>query len=166
MLSDKMRDALNGQMVAELYSAYLYLAMAAYFESVKMSGMANWMRAQFAEEQEHGFKLFDYVKDQGARVMLAAIEKPRVEWESPLAAFEAAYGHEQKVTGLINDLVELAESEGDEGTREFLQWFVKEQEEEEESADAIVQKLKQAGDAASEVAMIDQELGRRRAAKG
>lgn len=163
VLSDKMRDGLNEQMVAELYSAYLYLGMAAYFESVSMPGMANWMRAQFAEEQEHGFKFFDYVKDQGGRVRLTAIEAPPMEWASPLAAFEAAYQHEQKVTGLINGLVRLAEGEGDSATRDFLQWFVKEQEEEEESVDAIVQKLRKVKEAASELPVIDQELGQRRA---
>lgn len=163
MLSEKMQEALNEQMVAELYSAYLYLGMAAYFESVSMSGMADWMRAQFAEEQEHGFKFFDFVKDQGSRVRLTAIEAPPVEWASPLAAFEATYEHEQKVTGLINDLVKLAESEGDSATRDFLQWFVKEQQEEEESADTIVQKLKKVKDAARELPTIDRELGRRRA---
>ena len=163
MLSKKMQDALTKQLVAEMYSAYLYLSMAAYFNSVKMPGMADWMRAQFSEEQEHGFKFFDFVSKQGGRVRLAAIERPPSEWDSPLAAFQAAYQHEQKVTGMINGLVKLAESEGDEATREFLQWFVKEQEEEEESADAIVQKLKKVEDAAQELPAIDRELGRRRA---
>lgn len=163
MLSEKMQESLNKQMVAELYSAYLYLSMAAYLESTGMRGMAGWMRAQFAEEQEHGFKFFDYVSGQGGRVRLGPIEEPPGEWASPLAVFEATYAHEQKVTGLINDLVELAEAEGDGGTGEFLQWFVKEQEEEEESAEAIVRKLKGVRDAAKELPAVDRELGQRRA---
>ncbi len=163
MLSERMEEALNNQMVAELYSAYLYLSMAAYFNSVGRSGMANWMRVQFGEEQEHGFKFFDYVSGQGGRARLTAIEAPPGEWDSPLAAFEAAYEHEQKVTGLINELVRLAEREGDGATREFLQWFVKEQEEEEESAEAVVQKLKKVGDSAEGLAGVDRELGQRRA---
>ena len=163
MIGEKMRDALNRQLNAELYSAYLYLSMAAYFESIKMGGMATWMRGQFAEEQEHGLKFFDFVKGQGARVSLAAIDAPQAEWASPLAAFEAAYQHERKVTGMIGDLVKLAESEGETVTRDFLQWFVKEQEEEEESVDTIVQKLKKAKDAAPDLSAIDRELGRRKA---
>jgi len=166
MPSEKMEEALNKQMVAELYSAYLYLSMAAYFNSVEMPGMADWMRVQFAEEQEHGFKFFDFVKDQGGRVRLGPIEAPAAEWDSALAAFQAAYAHEQKVTGLINGLVKLAEREGDSATRDFLQWFVKEQGEEEETADAIVQKLKKVKDAARELPAIDRELGQRRAGKG
>jgi ferritin len=142
MLSKKMESALNGQLNAELFSSYLYLSMAACFESTNMQGMAKWMKVQAKEEEGHGMKFFDYVVDRGGRVRLAAIEAPQSEWASPLAAFEAAYAHEQKVTGLINGLVKLAEQEKDAETGTFLQWFVKEQEEEEESADAVVQRLK------------------------
>jgi len=157
MLSEKMQQALNRQLVAELYSAYLYLSMAAYFESVKMSGMAHWMRLQTKEEQTHGMKFFDYVAQNG-RVELAPIEGPTTEWASPLAAFEAALAHEKKVTALINDLVKLAKQQGDSATEAFLQWFVKEQEEEEESAEGVVQKLKAAPQGSP---AIDRELGQR-----
>jgi len=142
MLSKKMESALNGQLNAELFSSYLYLSMAAYFKSTKTQGMAKWMKVQAKEEEVHGMKFFDYIADRGGRVRLAAIEAPESEWASPLAAFEAVYAHEQKVTGLINGLVKLAEQEKDAETGTFLQWFVKEQEEEEETAAAVVQRLK------------------------
>ena len=161
MLSKTMQDAVNEQINAELFSAYLYLSMSAYFESVKMPGMAHWMRAQFGEEQEHAMKLFAHVAERGGRVALKAIETPQAEWASPLAAFEAAYAHEQKVTGLINDLVKLAREEKDTTADTFLQWFVEEQVEEEEHADEIVQKLKTIEDAPDDLRLLDDELGQR-----
>ena len=162
MLSEKMQEALNKQINAELYSSYLYLAMGAYFESVEMRGMAQWMRVQAEEEKTHGMKFFDYVAESGSRVKLTAIEEPQGEWASPLAAFQAAYGHEQKVTGMINDLVKLAQGEGDAATEKLLEWFVEEQDEEEESADEVVQKLKAAGDDRKALARVDEELGQRK----
>ena len=101
MINKEMEKALNGQVNAELYSAYLYLSMAAYFESEDLSGFANWMRVQFQEEQFHAMKLYDYIIERGGKVLLQAIDKPPSEWDSPLAVFEATLEHEQKVTGLI-----------------------------------------------------------------
>ena len=161
MLSEKMRDALNDQIHAELYSAYLYLSMAAYFDSADLHGMARWMRAQFGEEQKHAMKLYDHVVERGGRVTMKAIQTPQIEWASPLAAFQAVYAHEQKVTGLINALVAVARQEGDSTAEDFLQWFVKEQEEEEESADGVVQKMKKAQDDPVELRKVDAELGQR-----
>jgi len=161
MLNKKMNNALNEQINAEFYSAYLYLSMEAYFESVNLSGFAKWMRAQVQEESMHAMKLYDFVNEQGGRVLLKAIERPATEWSSPLAAFEAVYAHEQKVTGLINDLVNLAVEEKDHATNSFLQWFVNEQVEEEASADAVVQQLKMVKDSAEGKLMIDKELGQR-----
>lgn len=158
MLNDKMQQALNRQLNRELYSAYLYLAMAAYFDSIKLKGFANWMRVQAQEEVEHGMKFYDYIVESSGRVIMADIEAPPSEWTSPLDAFEFTFKHEQKVTGLINDLVNLSLAENDEATNNFLQWFVKEQVEEEESADAVVQKIKRAG---ADLSMLDQELGKR-----
>lgn len=163
MLSTKMQEALNKQLNAELYSSYLYLSMAAYFESVTMSGMAQWMRVQAEEEEGHAMKFFDFIVDRGNRVKLGAVEAPPSEWESPLAAFQAAYEHEQKVTGLIHDLVKMANDEGDAASDIFLQWFVSEQVEEEKNADAIVQKLKMVKDAPHALLMMDRELGQRKA---
>lgn len=161
MLSEKMQDALNGQLNAELYSAYLYVSMAAYFESANLPGFANWMRVQAQEEVAHTDKFYTYINERGGRVILRPIDGPPAEWDSPLAVFEAAYAHEQKVTGLISDLVNLAASESDHATNIFLQWFVTEQVEEEASADEVVQKLKLVGDAKGGLYMLDREMGQR-----
>ena len=161
MIDKKMQDALNEQINAELYSAYLYLSMVAYFESINLPGFATWMRAQTQEEVMHAMKIYDYVNERGGRVILKSIGEPQSEWESPLAAFEAAYGHEQKVTGLINGLVNLAIEEKDHAANMFLQWFINEQVEEESNADAIVQKLKLMADAPGGMYMLDNEMGQR-----
>ncbi len=161
MLKQTMQDALNEQINAELYSGYLYLAMAAYFASVNLKGMATWMRVQEQEERFHALKFYDYLVERGGTVRLAAIAAPELSWASPLAAFEAAYAHEQKVTARINALVDLAIKEGDHATNSFLQWYVTEQVEEEASADGVVQQLKLGGDNSSALFMIDRELAAR-----
>jgi ferritin len=158
MLSDKMQNALNGQLVAELYSAYLYLSMAAYFDAEGLPGFANWMRVQAQEEISHGMKFYGYVNESGGRVALGPIEGPPAQWDSPVAAFEHVLAHEQKVTALISELVKLAAEEKDQTTADFLQWFVKEQVEEEETAEAVLQKVKGAG---AELVAVDGELGQR-----
>ena len=161
MINEKMQEALNKQINAEIYSSYLYLSMAASFESVSLPGFANWMRCQAQEELVHAIKIYDFINERGGRVTLKSIEAPPVEWDSPLAAFEAAYEHEQKVTGLINDLVDLAQAEHDHASDNFLQWFVAEQVEEEDSANTIVEKIKLVGEAQGGLFMLDQELGQR-----
>ena len=161
MINEKMTQALNEQINAELYSAYLYLSMAAYFESVNLPGFANWMRAQTQEELMHAMKIYDFVNERGGRVLLKAIEQPPVEWKSPLAVFEATYKHEQKVTGLINELVNLAIEEKDHATNAFLQWFINEQVEEEKSASDIVGKLKLIEANPEGMYMLDKEMGQR-----
>ena len=161
MISDKMQNALNAQINAELYSAYLYLAMSAYFEAENLPGMAAWMQAQGQEETVHAMKLYHYVHEARGRVTLAPIEGPPAHWDSPLAVFEAAFAHEQKVTGLIHGLVDLAIAERDHATNIMLQWFVTEQVEEEASADQVVQQLKRIGDSPQGLAMLDRELGQR-----
>ncbi len=161
MISKKIEQAINDQINAELYSAYLYLSMVAYFESVNLSGFATWMKAQTQEELVHAMKMYDFVNERGGRITLTSIDGPPTEWDSPLAAFEAAYAHEQLVTGLINDLVNLAVEEKDHATNAFLQWFVNEQVEEEMSADNVVQNLKIANEAPGALFMIDRELGQR-----
>jgi ferritin len=158
MLSDKMQKALNGQLVAEVYSAYLYLSMAAYFDAAGLPGFANWMRVQAQEELTHAMRFYRYLNEQQGRVVLGPIEGPPTEWDSPRAAFEHVLAHEQKVTGLINELVKLAGEEKDRATGGFLKWFVDEQEEEEESAEAVLQKVKDAG---VEASALDGELGER-----
>jgi ferritin len=161
MIGKKMEKALNEQINAELYSSYIYLAMVAYFESENLPGCASWMRAQVQEENLHATKLFAFVCERGGRVILGAIDQPPKDWKSPLAAFEAAYEHEQYITGRINDLVDLALAEKDHASNAFLQWFVNEQVEEETSVDMVVQNLKMAEKAPGAMFMIDRELGQR-----
>jgi len=161
MLSKKMEKALNEQINAELYSAYLYLSMSAWFESQNLAGFAGWMRIQHREETAHAMKFFKFVAERRGRVVLKAIEEPGKDWKSPLAAFEAAFEHEQYITGRIGDLVDLANDEKDHAANAFLQWFVNEQVEEEASADSIVQKLKMAEKAPGAMLMLDQALGQR-----
>jgi len=161
MLSKKMEKALNGQINAEMYSSYLYLAMSAYLESVNLAGFAKWMKAQAQEELSHAMKFFHYVNERGGRVVLEKIKAPPAEWESPLAVFEATYEHEQKVTGLIYDLVDLAYTEKDHATNPLLQWFVAEQVEEEASAEDVVNSMKLAGETPAGLFLMDRELGTR-----
>ena len=161
MISKKMEDALNEQVNAELYSAYMYLSMESYFKAQNLNGFANWMRVQTQEEVAHATKIYDFINERGGRAILKAIEGPPTEWDSALAVFMAAYEHEQKVTGLINNLVDLAIKEKDHATNSFLQWFVNEQVEEEASADGIVQQLKMMENAPGGMFMLDRELGQR-----
>ena len=161
MISKKMQEALNGQVNAEMYSAYLYLSMESYFKSLNLNGFATWMRVQTQEEMVHAMKIYDFINERGGRVILKPIEGPPTKWDSPLAVFEAVYVHEQKVTGLINALVDLAIEEKDHATNSFLQWFVNEQVEEESTADEIVQQLKMMENAPGGMFMLDRELGQR-----
>ena len=161
MLNQKTQDAFNKQLNAELFSSYLYVSMSAYFASKNLKGMANWMRIQATEEMQHAMKFYDFINERGGRVLLTQVGGPKTDWDSPLAVFEDAYKHERKVTGLIHELVDLAIAEKDHAANAFLQWFVTEQVEEEASAEEVVDKLKLAGDNASVLFMIDQELGQR-----
>ena len=161
MISKKIQDAFNDQVAAEFYSAYLYLSMASYLESIDLPGFANWMRIQYQEEVSHGMKLFDYVIERDGRAIVKAFDAPPSEWDSILNVFEASYVHEQKVTGLINNLMDIAIEEKDHASQIFLQWFVNEQVEEEASVKAIVQQLKLLGDSKGGLFQIDRELGRR-----
>jgi len=156
-----MLDELNRQVNAELYSSYLYLSMAAYFESINLKGFANWMKIQAQEEVTHAMKFFDYINERGGRVTLDTIKKPPAEWKSPLDVFETTYKHEVNVTKMINSLVDLAIREKDHATYNMLQWFVAEQVEEEASADAIRQQLKFIGKDGRGLLMLDRELSRR-----
>ena len=161
MLSNKMEAAINQQINAEMYSSYLYLSMATYFESISLGGFSNWMRQQAQEEMFHAMKMFDFVCERGSRVTLKAIDEPPSEWSSVLDVMENVLAHEQKVTGLINDLVNLALDERDHATNIFLQWFVSEQVEEEDTAGGLVDKLKLIGGDANGLFMLDTELATR-----
>ena len=161
MLKDPVEEALNEQINAELYSEYLYLSMAAYYEEEGLPGFASWMRAQADEEHAHAMRLYDFVIERDGRVTLDGIEGPPTEWSSPDDAFRAAYEHEVEITGLIDDLVGLAREENDNATENMLQWFVAEQVEEEATAQEILDKLRYVGDDGPGLLMLDQELGQR-----
>jgi ferritin len=161
VLSKKLEDALNDQINAEYHSGYLYLSMAAYFEALNLDGCGHWMRMQTQEEIMHGMKIFDYVNSRAGRVLLATVEGPPTEWESPLDAFQAALEHEKKMTSRINDLAQLAQKENDHATNNLMQWFVNEQVEEEATVDNIVQKLKLLGTEGPGLYMLDRELNSR-----
>ena len=161
MISEKLNAAFNKQIKDEMYSSNLYLSMVAYFEEVGLKGFANWMRIQVQEENAHAMGLFDYLIERDGRVIVEAIDKPEFEWDSPLACFEAVYKHEQLVTSLINSLVDVAEQEKDRAAISFLQWYIKEQVEEEANCSEICAKLKLIGDDKHALLLIDQELGAR-----
>jgi len=161
MIGPKMETALNAQINEEMYSSYLYLAMAAYYNSIDLPGFSAWMRAQAKEEESHAMKLFDFVQERGGRVVLGAIKEPTREWASPLAAFEAALSHERHISACMDSLVDLSRAENDHATEFFLQWFVKEQVEEEASADAIVKRLSMVGESRNGLFMMDHNLGKR-----
>lgn len=161
-ISERIVEALNKQLNREIYSAYLYLSMSAYFESLGLRGFANWMKVQWQEELVHAMKFFDYIANRGGRVELYEIEAPTKEWRSPLEAFEFGLEHEKSVTKRISDLINLAIEEKDHATFNMLQWFVNEQVEEEQNFSEIVVKLKLAGNDTRAILFLDSELGKRK----
>ncbi len=163
MFSKKMQDAMNDHLNAELYAAYLYLSMAAYFESIHLPGFANWMRVQSREEMGHAMRFYECINDRGGRVVLQAIDEPPVDFQSPLDVFEKTLESERAVTAEINKLYALAVKEKDYATEVFLQWFVTEQVEEEKSAEEVVEALRIIGKAGPALLMFDRELGKREA---
>lgn len=161
MLSKTMTEALNKHINAEIYSAYLYMAMSAQASHSGFPGMASWFAIQTKEELSHTEKLYAYVNSQGAHVILEAIEQPQTKFDGALELFEATLKHEQLVTSLINDLADLAVEEKDHATQIMLQWFISEQVEEEENARDIIDRIKLAGNQGQGLFMIDKELGSR-----
>jgi len=161
MLSKTMEKAINGQINAELYSSYMYLGMSAWFAGNGLAGFANWMRQQTQEEMFHAIKMYDFIGERGGKVVLDAIAKPPSAWKTSIEVFQATLAHEQTVTGLINDLVNLAMDERDHASTIFLQWFVSEQVEEEANATAILDKLKLIGKESGGLFALDQELAQR-----
>ncbi len=161
MLNKTIQDAMNEQIKNELYSAYLYLSMSAYCESINLAGFAHWMRVQAQEEVGHAVKFYGFIHDRGGRVVLQAIDQPPVEFQSPLDVFEKTLEHEQKVTAMIHDLYTLAVQEKDYASQIFLQWFVTEQVEEEDNASQIVETLEMIGDNRQSLLMLDRELSGR-----
>ena len=161
MLSKTLQDAINEQIKNEFYSAYLYLSMSAYFESINMPGSAKWMRTQFGEEQMHALKMLDYVNDQNARVALQAINQPPADFASPVAAWEMVLEHERQVTARINQLYAQAVAEKDYATQTFFAWFVTEQVEEEKNATLMVERFRQAGTNIASLLLFDGHFTKR-----
>lgn len=161
MINKKIEDAVNNQINAEIYSGYLYLSMSAYFQVKGLKGFAHWMEVQAGEEFGHARKFYNYLFDRGGRVTMKQVDGPPTEWKSPENVFDEVYKHEQKVTALINDLVNLAIAEKDHATNNILQWFVAEQVEEENSALTVLDELKLIGNDGNGLLMKDRELGQR-----
>jgi ferritin len=161
MISEKMQAELNEQVNKEFYSAYMYLAMSAYCNTIGLPGFAHWMRMQFEEESLHVTKMYDYILDQGGAVHLKAIEEPAKEYGTPVDIFQTTLEHEQFVTGLIHKLMDLAIEERDYATQAFLQWYVTEQVEEESNVNDILAPLRMVGDDKGGLMMIDQQLAQR-----
>ncbi len=161
MITNAVQTAMNEQINKELFSAYLYLSMAAYFESRNLPGFAHWMRVQAGEEQEHALKFYDHILERGGQVVLKAIEAPKTEWASPLEVVEDVAAHEAKVTASINALYELAVKEKDYPAQVMLQWFITEQVEEEKNAAELVAHLKLIEERGTAVLMLDHQLAKR-----
>lgn len=161
MISQAMQDAINEQINKEMYSSYLYLSMAAYFESTGLPGAAKWMHVQAGEENEHAMKFFEHLIDRGGKVGLKSIAAPEAEWAGPMAAFEAVLKHEQFVTKSINELYEVALKEKDYPAQILLQWYINEQVEEEKNATAIIDSMKRIEAHETAVLQLDHQLGKR-----
>ena len=161
MISEKLEKAFNVQINKEFYSEYLYLSMQAYFERLNLKGFVNWMSVQVQEERAHAMGMFDYLNQRGGSVILEAIEKPEVDWKSPLDVFENLLKHEEYVTASINELMDAAEDVKDRAAMSFLNWYLKEQVEEEDNAGQVLATLKLIGDDKKALLMLDKELAAR-----
>ncbi|NJD10977.1 MAG: ferritin [Gemmatimonadetes bacterium] len=160
-IEQAMQAAINEQIAAELESAYIYLSMSAHFEAENFPGFARWMRLQSQEEVAHAMRLFDYLNERGGRVQLKAIAQPPLEFGAPVSVFEQALGHEQKISSLIDRLYETAKQQHDNPTQVMLQWFIKEQVEEENHVGQVVDQMRLAGDNRAALLFLDGKLGAR-----
>ncbi|MBD8387891.1 ferritin [Dysgonomonas sp. BGC7] len=158
MLSKKMEAALNAQINAEFWSAYLYLSMSAHFAADGKPGFAHWFNTQFSEEQGHALKIFSYIIERGGSVELKPVAKVPQSWKTPLAAFEDTLKHEKEVTKMVHSLVALAKEENDYATESFLKWFVDEQVEEESTAQGYIDALTMIKDNGFGIYTLDKEL--------
>ncbi|AHC15561.1 ferritin [Salinispira pacifica] len=157
----KVEAAINTQIKEEFDSAYLYLAMAAWFEDQDLPGFAVWMRSQYQEELEHAHKFFDYLFEREGRSLVPSIKEPQKEWKSPLDAFRAAYDHEQYITSCIHKLVKTAREADDVASERFLDWYVNEQVEEESTAMNIIKQLERIEGSKYGLFMLDKEMSSR-----
>lgn len=161
MISKRMQTAIDEQINAEFWSAYLYLSMSAYFERQNLKGFANWMKVQYQEEMTHAVKFFDYVHSRGGQVTLKPIAAVDTDWKNAIEVFSETLKHEQLVTALINNLANIAVEEKDHATNTMLQWFIAEQVEEEGNDEQILVQLKMIGDNGYGMLMLDKELATR-----
>jgi ferritin len=160
-INPNVENAINDQIHEELYSEYLYLAMAAHFDHEGMRGFSNWLKKQAAEERTHAVRLWDHLVERGSKVRLKALDSPPDSWQSPLALFEAVLAHEKHITGRIGEVMKVARFEKDTLAMKMLEWFVKEQVEEEASADKIRKDVAAAKGSIDALKGIDRELARR-----
>lgn len=160
-MKEKMLNAINEQINAEQYSAFLYLSMCAYFNNTGLPGFANWMYIQYQEELSHANKLFDYVNERNAKVVLKGIEQMPSDFKGVIDVFEKTLAHEKLVTGMINNLVDIAIEERDHATQSFLQWFVDEQVEEEANVQEILDTLRLIDGQGNGIFMLDREMRQR-----
>jgi len=161
MINEKLEKAFNDQINKELYSEYLYLSMQAYFERLNLKGFVNWMSVQVQEEHAHALGMFDYLNQRGGTIELEAIDKPETDWASPLAVFEQVLEHEEYVTSRINALMDVAEETKDRAAMSFLNWYLKEQVEEEDNVGNVLATLKLIGDDKKALLMLDKDLAAR-----
>ena len=161
MISEKMQNAFNEQINKEFYSEFLYLAMKSYFSNLNLQGFVNWFDVQVQEERAHGMGMYDYVHERGGKVELGAIDKPVVEGSTPLEVFEHVLRHEEYVTSRINALMDVAEEVKDRAAISFLNWYLKEQVEEEANVGGLLQTLKLIGDDKKALLLLDKDLSTR-----
>lgn len=161
MIKKEVLDALNEQINAETYSAYMYLSMSAYFENIGLSGFAHWMKIQYQEESAHAIKFFNYVAERGGRVLLKAVDQVAVEFDGVVDVFEKTLAHENHVTDLINNLMNVAIAASDHAAQSFLKWFIDEQVEEEANVEKILATLKLINGQGNGIFMMDRELNQR-----
>ncbi len=161
MIQKNVEEALNAQITAEMWSANLYLSMSAYFSANGLPGFASWMKVQYLEEKDHALKFFDYIVSRSGKAKISAIDSVDTEWNSPLSAFEETLKHEQHVTSLINNLMEIAIKEKDHATQSMLKWYIDEQVEEEDTVQTILDGLRMIKDNGYGLYMLDKEVGTR-----
>lgn len=157
MINSKLETAINEQINAETYSAYLYLSMSAYCQSINLKGFANWLMVQYKEESDHAMIFYNYLTERGGKIKLEAIEKPQTDWKNIIDVFESVLKHEQHITLLINNLMSHSIEQKDHATSSFLKWFVDEQVEEEANAEEILNQLKMIEGTGSGLFMLDRE---------
>ncbi len=161
MIKGRVQDAINDQINKELYSAYLYLSMAQYFEARSLKGIAHWFFVQHQEEVKHAQKFISYLNEKGGRVMLKAIQEPKFEWKSVKEVFEDTYSHEKFITESIENIMKIAIEENDFASQNLLNWYIDEQVEEEKNSFELVEKIKFVGEDGYALYMLDKELGTR-----